>query len=93
MALGLILVALKGKKKKKGKVQLSTKSSRATSNETETDLYFLLTTGHAACLAASIFGSSSLGGVGSSGKGRSEIKRIAGGRRLLRRVIRGQVMA
>ncbi len=77
MALGLILVALKEKEKK---VHLSTKSNRATANET--DLYFLLTTGHAASLAASIFGSSSLGGVRSSGKGRCEIKRIAGGLRL-----------
>jgi hypothetical protein len=85
MALGLILVALKEKN-----VYLSTKSSGATT--TETDLYFLLTTGHAAGLAASIFGSSSLGGVRSSGQGRCEIKRIAGGLRL-GRVIRRQVMA
>jgi hypothetical protein len=77
-------------RKKEKNVYLSTKSSRATANET--DLYFLLTTGHAASLAASIFGSSSLGGIRSSGKGRCEIKRIAGGLRL-RGVIRRQVMA
>jgi hypothetical protein len=70
--------------------KLSTASSGATTNEA--DLYFLLTTGHAARLAASIFGSSSLGGVGSSGKGCCEIKRIAGCLRL-GRVIRRQVMA
>ena len=75
---------------RKKNVYLSTKSSGATGNET--DLYFLLTTGHAASLAASIFRSSSLGGVRSSGKGCCEIKRIAGGLRL-GRVIRRQVMA
>ena len=64
--------------RKKKIVQLSTKSSRAT------NLYFLLTTGHAARLAASIFGSSTLSGVCSSGKRGGEIKRIAGGLRLLR---------
>ena len=73
------------------KVQLSTKSNRTMANET--DLDFLLTTGHAACLAASIFGSSTLSRVRSSGKGRCEIERIAWGLRLLRRVIRRQVMA
>jgi hypothetical protein len=73
--------------RKKKNVCLSTKSSRATA-----DLYLLLTTGHAARLAASIFGPSSLGRVRSSGKRRCEIKRIAGGLRL-RWVIRGQVMA
>jgi hypothetical protein len=72
VALGLILVALKEKIN-----YLGTKSSRATANET--DLYFLLTTGHAACLAANTFGSSSLGRVRSFRKGRC---RIAGGRRL-----------
>src|SRR5260370_4171395 len=88
MALGFVLVALKEN------FHLSIKSRRANgTGSNETDLDFLLTTGHAACLAASIFWSSSLSCVSGSGKGCCEIKRIAGGRRLRGRVIRWEVMA
>jgi hypothetical protein len=65
---------------------LSTKNRRAPASN-KTDLDFLLTTSHAACLAASIFRPSSLSRVRRSGKGRCEIKRIAGGRRLLGRIV------
>ena len=56
MALGFILIALK--RRKSPVEHKRDKSSGARANET--DLYFLLTTGHAASLAANIFGSSSL---------------------------------
>lgn len=58
-----------------------------------TDLYFLLTTSHAARLAARIFRSSSLSGVCRSGEGRCEIKRISCGRGLLGRVIGRKVVS
>jgi hypothetical protein len=77
---------------KKNGIQHERKKAAARRADDESDLDFLLTTGHATRLAASVFRSPALGRVCGSGEWGWEIKSMAGRRRLGRRVVRGQIV-